>query len=214
MGLALVDGIAAVGAVDVAAVGLSSLGRPDGWLDRQPGRWLSQLQSYEAVPGWSLSSQIPVGRLAAWLQARVPGRWLPGLIHGDYHFGNVLFDRRGPDLAAIVDWELATIGDPLLDLGHLLATWADEADDQTPATVLYLPGLPGRSVLVERYAAASARDLSRLDWYIALACFRLGVLLEGTHARSLAGLAPPEVGERLHRMAMALWEQGLLAAAA
>jgi aminoglycoside phosphotransferase (APT) family kinase protein len=101
-------------------------------------------------------------------------------------------------LAAIVDWELTTIGDPLLDLGWLLATWPD--DDPSFKTTKVEPwvGFPTRADLVARYAERSDRDLSSVPWYEVLACYKLGILLEGTHARACAGQAPKETGDRLH----------------
>jgi len=93
------------------------------------------------------------------LEANRPATWTPGLIHGDFHFANVLVGRGTGRVAAVVDWELATVGDPLLDLGHLLATWPDG----TPESLipdLFAPGLPNRSELVDRYAQQSDRDLS------------------------------------------------------
>ncbi|MDQ3106906.1 MAG: phosphotransferase family protein, partial [Actinomycetota bacterium] len=125
MGLSMADAIAALGRVDVDAVGLTGLGRPDGWLERQVERWRSHLASYAAVEGYEgPGDDIPdVERVAHWLEAHRPASWTPGLIHGDFHFANVLVRHDVGALAAVVDWELATIGDPLLDLGHLLATW-------------------------------------------------------------------------------------------
>jgi aminoglycoside phosphotransferase (APT) family kinase protein len=208
MGLRLVDALAAIGRVAPGASGLARSGR-DRWLERQVARWRAQLESYAELGEWSSAALPPVADLEGWLDAHRPSRWRPGLIHGDYHPANVMISPDGPEVAAVVDWELAAIGDPLLDLGHLLATWPDPAAGATAATVLSLPGFPSRAELVERYAAGTDRDLDAVDWYRALACYRLGVLLEGAHARSLAGRAPVEVGARLHEKAVALFEQGL-----
>jgi aminoglycoside phosphotransferase (APT) family kinase protein len=133
--------------------------------------------------------------------------WTPGLIHGDFHFANVLISRNEGRVAAVVDWELSTIGDPLLDLGHLLATWPDPASGTT--TMLSLPGLPTREEIVARYAEGSTRDVEAVGWYQVLACYRLGIILEGTHARACAGQAPRETGDRLHAMTVGLFEQAL-----
>jgi aminoglycoside phosphotransferase (APT) family kinase protein len=116
-------------------------------------------------------------------------------------------------VAAVVDWELATVGDPLVDLGQLLATWCEDGGASSASTVLALPGFPSRAELVAQYSAGSARDLSSIGWYHALACYRLGVLLEGTHARSTAGQADRDSGQRMRQMAAALFEQGLAVAA-
>jgi aminoglycoside phosphotransferase (APT) family kinase protein len=110
--------------VDYRAFGLEGFGNPDNYLGRQVSRWRSQLESYGEYPDWPGPKRIPgAEKVARWLQAHQPGGFEPGIIHGDYHFGNVMYRHDGPELAAIVEWELTTIGDPLLDLGWLLATW-------------------------------------------------------------------------------------------
>ena len=127
MGLALVDGIAALAGLDYRGLGLDGLGRPENFLARQVPRWRAQLDSYAALQGWPGQARIPgVAAVAAWLEANRPSQFDPGIMHGDYHLANVLYRPDGPALAAIVDWELVTIGDPLLDLGWLLATWPQE----------------------------------------------------------------------------------------
>jgi aminoglycoside phosphotransferase (APT) family kinase protein len=208
MGLGMATVLAALGRVDPVAAGVAHLGRAEGWLERQVARWRRQLDSYCELGGWTHAELPDPARLEAWLEANRPARWRAGLIHGDFHFSNVMVSRTGPEIVAVVDWELGTIGDPLLDLGHLLATWP-EPDGATAATILALPGLPSRAELVARYAEGSDRDLEHVEWYRALACYRLGVLLEGSHARHLAGQATAEVGDRLHATARALFEQGL-----
>ena len=121
MGFALVDGAATLGSVDHGAVGLEDFGKPDGYLERQVPRWRSQLESYHEVsPDWR--PDIPgVDDVGTWLDANRPQDFHPGIIHGDYHTANVMYRHDGPELAAIVDWELATIGDPLVDLGLIIA---------------------------------------------------------------------------------------------
>jgi aminoglycoside phosphotransferase (APT) family kinase protein len=114
-----------------------------------------------------------------------------------------------PVVAAVVDWELATVGDPLVDLGQLLATWCDDGGIASATTIFAMPGFPNRAELVARYRDGSQRDLSQIGWYQALACYRLGVLLEGTNARATAGQADPAVGQRMRQMATDLFEQGL-----
>src|SRR5690606_2044589 len=106
-------------------------------------------------------------------------------VHGDYHVANVLVRADAPALAAIVDWELATIGDPLLDLGNLLSTWP--GPEGPPAgTVGIRPwrGFPTPDMLAARYAEVTGRDLSSLPWYQVLSCFKIGIILEGTYARA------------------------------
>jgi aminoglycoside phosphotransferase (APT) family kinase protein len=207
MGLSMADGIAALARVDVAAVGLADFGKPEGWLERQVDRWRSHLRSYDAMEGYPGPEGIPdVERVATWLESRRPRTWTAGLIHGDFHFANVLVHPEEGRLAAIVDWELATIGDPLLDLGHLLAMWPAPAAP-TPLTGAAAGALPSRDELIARYADGSGRPVDDVDWYQVLACYRLGIILEGTHARAAAGLAPEAVGAMLHAHTVSLFAQ-------
>jgi aminoglycoside phosphotransferase (APT) family kinase protein len=207
LGLSMADGAASVGAVDHEAVGLSDLGKADGYLERQVGRWRSQLDSYSELDGYP-GPEIPgVDRVGEWLDANRPANWKPGLIHGDYHLANVLVSKDKPErLAAIVDWELTTIGDPLLDLGWLLATWP-EPGGPAPGAVGVRPwdGFPTAADLVARYTERTERDLSALAWYEVLACYKLGIILEGTHARAFAGKAPKVVGDMLHASTLGLF---------
>lgn len=209
MGLALVDAIAKLSEIDFRKVGLEGFGKPEGFLERQVPRWQSQLASYDKFEGWTGPQSLPgVNVIADWLQAHRPATFAPGLMHGDYHLANVMFRFDGPEIAAIVDWELATIGDPLIDLGWLLATWPeDDRLDAANVSVQPWSGFPDAGELVEHYAAQSNRDVSNINWYVVLACFKLGIILEGTHARACAGLAPVETGQRLHVQAIRLFER-------
>lgn len=207
MGLALIDGIAALGALDHETLGLSDFGKPENFLGRQVDRWRSQLAGYVEFDGWTGPETLPsVGAVGTWLERHRPQQFRPGIMHGDYHLANVMYRWDGPELAAIIDWELATIGDPLLDLGWVLATWPD---GQSASTVSVTPweGFPTAEELVARYAGHSARDLSAVDWYHVLACYKLGILLEGTYARACAGKAPRETGDKLHGRAIHLFER-------
>ena len=116
------------------------------------------------------------------------------------------YRHDGPQLAAIVDWELATIGDPLLDLGWVLATWPD-GDGASTVSVTPWEGFPTAAELVARYAAGSPRDCAAIEWYHALACYKLGILLEGTYARACDGKAPQETGDKLHSRAVVLLDR-------
>ena len=209
MGLSLIDGIAALGRVDHVAVGLADFGKPEGFLQRQPARWLAQLESYRASPGWAGPGALPgVDRVAAWLARHTPARFTPGILHGDFHLANVMFRHDGPQLAALVDWELATIGDPLLDLGWLLATWPEDGEAWSVGVTPW-QGFPSAGELVAHYASQSQRDLSAMDWYEVLACFKLAIILEGTNARAASGAAPRETGDKLHAHAVGLFERAL-----
>jgi len=204
MGLAMVDAIAALGEIDPATVGLADFGRPEGYLERQVARWRRQLEGYRALPGYA-GPEIPeLEGVAAWLERNRPGALRPGILHGDFHLANVLFDPDGPELAAIVDWELATIGDPLLDLGQLLATWPGE-DGGFGIGVEPWDGFPRAAELVLRYRERSSRSLDAIVWYEVLACYRLGIILEGTHARACAGKADRAIGAALHATTLALF---------
>ncbi|MDP3173823.1 MAG: phosphotransferase family protein [Phenylobacterium sp.] len=211
MGLSVIDGLAAVGGVDYLAQGLEDFGRPEGFLERQVGRWMKQLQGYEAFHGWTGRAELPgVDAIAQWLEDNRPATFAPAIIHGDFHMANMMFSRTTPDLAAIVDWELSTIGDPLVDLGCLLATWADP-DGSHPGCVSVTPwaGFPTESELVARYAERSGRDVSQVNWYVVLACFKLGLIQEGTYARAQAGQADMGIGRHLHQLTINLLERAL-----
>ena len=210
MGLALVDGILALGRVDHVAAGLADFGKVEGYLERQVPRWRAQLESYAEFAGWP-GPEIPgVERVARWLEDNRPRSFRPGILHGDYHLANVMFRYDSPALAAIVDWELCTIGDPLLDLGGLLATWPPD-EGPAPGSIMVTPwqGFPGPDELIAHYRRGTTRDTSALSWYRVLACYKLGIILEGTHARACAGKAPKATGDILHATTVALFERAL-----
>lgn len=211
MGLALVEGIAALGALDYRERGLEGFGKVDSYLERQVARWKSQLDGYAQYAGWPGPSGIPgVDEVATWLERHRPASFEPGIIHGDYHLANVMFRHDGPELAAIVDWELTTIGDPLLDLGWLLATWQEsETPREFGVNIQPWGGFPSPTELVEHYRPRTHRDMSAIDWYAVLACYKLGLILEGTFARACAGQAPKETGDRLHAHTVSLFERAL-----
>ena len=206
MGLAMADAIAALAAVDHVAVGLADLGKPERWAERQVSRWRSQLDGYSQFDGYPGPDIPGVDEVGAWLEAHLPSSSRPGLMHGDFHFANVLIAPDRPVVAAIVDWELVTVGDSLLDLGHLLATWPDHSSIGVSVDA---PSLPTKGEVVERYASRSDRPLHDLQWYHVLACYRLGLILEGTHARACAGMAPKETGDQLHAHTVSLLQQAL-----
>jgi aminoglycoside phosphotransferase (APT) family kinase protein len=206
MGLSMADAIGALANVDHVAVGLGDLGRWDGWVERQVGRWRKQLDSYSELPGYPGPDIPGVDEVGVWLDAHRPTDVRPGLMHGDFHFSNVMFRYDAPRLAAIVDWELVTVGDPLLDLGHLLATWPSPQGVSVGAG---LEGLPSPAEVVARYATHVDRPLDDVRWFRVLACYRLGLILEGTHARACAGLAPKETGDLLHAHTVSLLEQAV-----
>lgn len=208
MGLEMVDAIAALSKVDYAGKGLSNLGKIDNYLERQVGRWRAQLESYAEHPGWPGLGGLPgVDEIGAWLNAHRPAQFAPGIIHGDFHFGNVLFDRQSARLTAMVDWELTTLGDPLVDLGWLLSAWPEDAAETGPVNPW--SGFPTRAEIVARYAEMTGRDVSAAKWYEVLACYKLGAILEGTYARACAGRAPKETGDYLHASTVNLFTRAL-----
>jgi aminoglycoside phosphotransferase (APT) family kinase protein len=194
VGLAVVAALAALGRLDVEASGLADLGRATGWLERQVARWDRQLKSYQEVPAYSVAELGDVGVIADWLQAHTPTEWLPGLIHGDYHFGNVMVAPSTPAVAAVVDWELCTVGDPLLDLGHLLNRWPHP--DRGASIPVNVRNLPSDPEILATYRELSGRSVTDVGWYRVLAAYRLAILLDGTYARSLEGRAAPDLGAR------------------
>lgn len=205
-GMQVVDAFAALARVVPADVGLGDLGRPGGWAARQPDRWQQQLTSYDAVDGGAGERLPGSAAVHEWLLGNLPPHEQTGLVHGDAHLGNVLVRRDGSGVV-LIDWELATVGDPLLDLAQLLVTWPVEGSPYQGRVCV--SGLPDPDEVVARWAAASQRSIDALPWYRVLAAYRLAVLLEGTHARARTGLAPTTTGRLLHERAC-----GLIAAVA
>ncbi|MGV9741441.1 phosphotransferase family protein [Nocardia farcinica] len=209
MGLSAVEAIARLGALDYRELGLADYGKPEGFLERQVPRWLGELESYASNEGYP-GPQIPgIERVGEWLDRNRPADWTPGILHGDCHLANIMFSYDGPQVAALVDWEMSTIGDPLLDLGWQIAT-RPEPGTTGAALVGKLGstgGLPTPEEMVEHYGKFSQRDLSAVTWYTVLACFKLGIVLEGTHARAFAGKAPKDVGDFLHAITLELFEK-------
>ena len=208
MGLSMADAAARLGAIDHVAVGLADFGKPEGFLERQVPRWLSELQSYSDFDNYPGPDIGDVDAVAGWLREYQPQQFRPGIMHGDSHAANVMFSPTGPDVVAIVDWEMCTIGDPLLDLGWMLATWYRPGHEPVLPNQLMVAGdLATPDELVARYAQNTDRDLSNIDWYAVMACFKLGIILEGSHARAAAGKAPKEIGDMLHTATVRLFER-------
>jgi aminoglycoside phosphotransferase (APT) family kinase protein len=176
----LVRGAALLSKVDWAERGLTGFGRPDGFHERQVGRWLSFLGQYQfrELPGLDEASE--------WLRTHQPQHWSPGIMHGDYQFANVMYAHGGPArLAAVIDWEMTTIGDPLLDLGWVLISWPPEGDGIT--SYVSLDGLPSREEMLEHYETISGRSTQDIDYYVVLARWKLGIVLEMSYAKLQAG---------------------------
>lgn len=190
----LIEGAAKLARVDWKAQGLEGFGHPEGFHDRQVDRWMSFLKEFQVreLPGLDVA--------ADWLQANRPAHFTPGIMHGDYQFANVMYAHGAPArLAALVDWEMTTIGDPLLDLAWALLGY----DGEEPKSDFYLPmeGMPRRSELLQHYEKISGLSTDNLDYYLVLANFKIGIVLERTYARNVSsGDGKPEVAEAFGAM--------------
>jgi aminoglycoside phosphotransferase (APT) family kinase protein len=176
----LVEGIALLGNVDWRAKGLQDLGRPDGFHERQVDRWTAFLERIKGreLPGFDEAS--------AWLRARRPIDFIPGLMHGDYQFANVMYEHGAPaKLAALIDWEMGTVGDPKLDLGWVVQSWPEDRTKLNAKSAGYtkMYGMPSRDQVVAHYAEVSGRQVDDLDYYIVLAKWKLAVVLEQGYQR-------------------------------
>lgn len=209
-GNAMVDALAALHAVPYDQVGLVGFGRPDGYLERQLGRWRGQ---WDRVATRQLPRlEILHGRLDKALTKALPRQQPATIVHGDYRLDNTILDRHDLGwIAAIVDWEMSTLGDPLADLGLLQAYW-----DPVTQPVLGVrhapsanPGFPTADQLAQRYAEVSGCDISGLTFYRALGYFKLAVIAEGIHRRHLAGATVGTGFESAGRAVRALIDAGL-----
>jgi aminoglycoside phosphotransferase (APT) family kinase protein len=187
----LIDVLADLHAVDPAAVGLGDYGRPAGYLERQIRRWTTQ---WEATRSPDEAGDGELDRLAVRLGEAMPDSPTGPIVHGDYRMDNVLLDPTAPGkVAAVLDWELSTLGDPLADVGLFYLYWQDASDASNQASAGILPsvtsqpGFPTRRELIERYATRTGRDVDALPWYVGFACFKLAVVVAGVAARGRAG---------------------------
>jgi aminoglycoside phosphotransferase (APT) family kinase protein len=176
----LVEGIARLGSVDWQAKGLQDLGRPDGFHERQTERWL---RFYGRIRGRDLPGMDEATR---WLEAHRPIDFVPGLMHGDYQFANVMYEHGAPArLAAIVDWEMGTVGDPKLDLAWALQAWPEDTTVGRDALgYVDIAGMPPRSELLQHYAESSGRQVDDFDYYAVLARWKLAIVLEQSYQRA------------------------------
>jgi aminoglycoside phosphotransferase (APT) family kinase protein len=203
---ALVRTLGDLHAIDPDAVGLGTLGRPDGYVERQLRRWQRQ---------WELarSREIPaIDEVHRRLSERIPEPQRRSIVHGDYRIDNMVFRPDGT-VRAVLDWELCTLGDPLADVGLLAVYWARPGDDavslllaQAPSRA---PGFPERAELLDAYARHTGADLSEIDFYIALGYWKLACIAEGVYARYRAGVMgddgmdPARLGEQVFQLAEA-----------
>lgn len=178
----LIDVLADLHAVDIDEVGLGDFAKREGYVERQVKRWSAQWEG-------SKTRELPaIDEVAVRLRERMPVQRGTSIAHGDFRFGNALVDVQQGRVAAVLDWELCTLGDPLADVGYLGVYWYDgeaanvRANDPTSAG-----GFPSYADLLERYATRTGRDLSGIDYYVAFSCWRLAVISEGVYARYLHG---------------------------
>lgn len=181
----LIDALVELHSVQWETVGLEGFGKPTGYLERQVRRFTGLWEH-------NRTREVPeVEEVAAWLAANFPPSPAATIVHGDYRLGNTIFAPEAPaHLEAILDWEMATIGDPLADLGYMMIHWTEPEDDLGSfnlQSVTTLPGFPTRQELIARYEERSGRSMQALSWYVALAMWKGSVFMEGNHKRAVAG---------------------------
>jgi len=188
IGESLIDTLAALHTVPWREVGLVDFGKPDGFNARQLRRMRSLVEVDGAVP----KSFAP---LDEWLQAHSPPESATSIVHNDFRIGNMIVDLGAGCVAAVLDWELATIGDPLADLGYLLTSYPEPGEPLVPTsamgTAVLEPGYPERAELLGRYADRTGADVSGVNWYAALAMYKLAALYEYSRRRFEDGVGDP-----------------------
>ncbi|MEY2535992.1 MAG: hypothetical protein QOF29_3902, partial [bacterium] len=186
IGEQVIDALVDVHAVDWAACGLEGFGKPSGYLERQVRRFLGLWEH-------SRTRDVPaVERVGAWLAEQVPRSGPATIVHGDYRLGNTMFAEEAPArLIAIFDWEMATLGDPLADIGYLCASWSEAGDPPVGrfelGRVSRGEGFPARAELIARYEERSGREVTDLRWYTTLALWKSVVFMEGNYRRAVEG---------------------------
>ncbi len=181
----LIDALVEVHATDWTTLGLEGFGKPTGYLERQ-------LRRFNGL--WEVNRTREIEELdevGAWLAANMPESLPATIVHGDYRLGNTMFaDGTPPRLVAILDWEMATIGDPLADIGYLMVHWVQSTDVKSRFamhTVTDRPGFPTRQEMVARYEDRSGRSVQSLNWYVTLAMWKASVFMEGNYKRAVMG---------------------------
>jgi aminoglycoside phosphotransferase (APT) family kinase protein len=183
---AIIDTLAALHAIDPAEVGLSDFGRPGNYFARQVERWTKQYRA-------SQTDDLPdVERLIEWLPRTVPEQQRTSIVHGDFRIDNMIFYADRPEIRAVIDWELATLGDPLADLSYFLMSWVTAPEGRAGVKGLtgLDTGIPAMEAMAQRYCVATGRDgVPALDWYFAYNLFRLTGIVQGIKKRMLDGNA-------------------------
>lgn len=192
----LIDALAALHTVDWQAVGLGDFGKPEGYLERQVRRWTGQLEKSRQRPLPDLDA------VTAWLTAHMPVSGPATIVHGDFRIDNAMYASDRPEVIALLDWEMATIGDPLADVGYLLSFWREQGDPEPGFTsdswrVMEQPGFPSRTEIAEYYAERTGRSIGDMAFYVALAIWKLAILLEGSYQRHRSGTTDDPFFEQL-----------------
>ena len=205
---ALIDALAALHGVDWRAVGLEDFGKPEGYIERQIRRWTGQLDKSRQRPLPDLDA------VTAWLVQHLPVSGPATIVHGDYRLDNAMYAGDRPEVIAIFDWEMATIGDPLADLGYLLSHWYEPTDPEPEFApeawkVMKQPGFLSREEITEYYAARTGRSVRDMAFYEALAIWKLAILLEGSYSRHRAGTTDDPFFEQLEAGVPALARRAL-----
>src|SRR5581483_4078137 len=181
----LIDALVELHGADWTTLGLEGFGKPSGYLERQ-------LRRFNGLWEHNRTRELPeVEEVGAWLAANMPQSPPSTIVHGDYRLGNTMFASEAPArLKAIFDWEMATIGDPLADVGYMMIHWTQAGDDVgrfNLHTVTTQPGFPSRQELIARYEERSGRSMQSLSWYVTLALWKAVVFMEGNYKRAVAG---------------------------
>jgi aminoglycoside phosphotransferase (APT) family kinase protein len=183
----LIEALAEIHAVDWRAAGLEGFGKPTGYLERQ-------LRRFTGLWGVNKTREIPaVERVGSWLAENLPQSGAATIVHGDYRLGNTIFAPEQPArLAAVLDWEMATIGDPLADLGYLCMMWTEKDDPagglrEALGAITRREGFPTRAQLIDDYERHTGRSMRDLRWYTTLALWKSIVFMEGNYKRAIAG---------------------------
>ncbi len=209
LGFELIQRLADLHAVDWQVVGLADFGKPTGYLERQLRRWTGQLDASRTRPLPDLDA------VTEWLTANMPESGPATIVHGDYRMDNAIYAPEPPArIQALLDWEMATLGDPLADLGYMLSFWLEPGDPEMGLgeeawRLSQLPGFPRRAELVERYGTLTGRRMDHVAFYVALAIWKLAILLEGSYKRHLSGTTDDPFFAQLDRGIPALARRAL-----
>ena len=209
IGSMLIDTLADLHAVDPASVGLEELGRPEGFVERQLGGWTKRWHAAK-------DKDLPdIDRVIPWLEDNLPSSKYVTLLHNDFKLDNVLVSVEDPAIpAAVLDWDMCTLGDPLMDLGHMLNYWTDNTDGAEWRSNMTMPtwreGFPTRQGVVARYAERTGFDVSSVNWYFVFGSFKLAVILQQIYIRYLRGQTQDERFSKFDERVAGLAQRGAL----